>query len=215
MDGSNHPSKRRRLENGYEYSSIDSSEDELAASSDHDMEQRRAGWSAQNAYTSRRRYGRSTDSGSPDELAVDTEAYWGRDTREQSIRRDQSRAPSQETEPSLQSKPEDTPQRSYDDDEDATAQSVDRTPSPSSPRPPPPPPPMPDRVNYKQKFVLKGHLRGVSSVQFSPDGSKIASGGKSHLVHMGASCDLTFELDRRRWCDQGLGYSGREAHPYV
>lgn len=34
----------------------------------------------------------------------------------------------------------------------------------------------PERLNYKEKFVLRGHLRGVSAVQFSPDCSMIASG---------------------------------------
>lgn len=36
-------------------------------------------------------------------------------------------------------------------------------------------PPQPLWRNYKEKFVLKGHQRGVSCVKFSPDGSMIAS----------------------------------------
>lgn len=53
----------------------------------------------------------------------------------------------------------------------------DRSPTPVPP-PPPPPPPKPDKLNYQQKFLLRGHLRGVSAVQFSPDASMIASGGE-------------------------------------
>ena len=41
----------------------------------------------------------------------------------------------------------------------------------------PAPPSKPETLNYKEKYVLKAHLRGVSTVQFSPDCSMIASGG--------------------------------------
>ncbi|PWY91831.1 WD40 repeat-like protein [Aspergillus sclerotioniger CBS 115572] len=47
---------------------------------------------------------------------------------------------------------------------------------------PPPPPPKPDKVNYYQKYLLRGHLRGVSAVRFSPDSSMIASGGADGAV---------------------------------
>lgn len=52
----------------------------------------------------------------------------------------------------------------------------DRSPTPVSQ--PPPPPPKPDKVEYRAKFLLRGHLRGVSAVRFSPDASMIASGGE-------------------------------------
>ncbi|KAM5460955.1 WD domain protein [Microsporum ferrugineum] len=39
----------------------------------------------------------------------------------------------------------------------------------------PQPTPQPERLHYKEKFVLKGHQRGVSAVKFSPDGTMVAS----------------------------------------
>ncbi|EPE26150.1 WD40 repeat-like protein [Glarea lozoyensis ATCC 20868] len=41
--------------------------------------------------------------------------------------------------------------------------------------PPSPPQYKPLRVNYKQKFILRGHRKGVAQVRFSPDGRWIAS----------------------------------------
>jgi COMPASS component SWD3 len=45
----------------------------------------------------------------------------------------------------------------------------------SSPEAPSPPVYKPLKLNYKQKFVLKGHRKGVAQVRFSPDGRWIAS----------------------------------------
>ncbi|RAH73361.1 WD40 repeat domain-containing protein [Aspergillus aculeatinus CBS 121060] len=56
----------------------------------------------------------------------------------------------------------------------------DRSPTPVSQ--PPLPPPKPDKVEYRAKFLLRGHLRGVSAVRFSPDASMIASGGADGAV---------------------------------
>lgn len=68
----------------------------------------------------------------------------------------------------------------YDDEfrdedrmEDREGVQSDRSPTPVAP----PPPPKPERLDYREKFVLRGHLRGVSAVRFSPDSSMIASAG--------------------------------------
>ncbi|KAN0122087.1 prolyl oligopeptidase-like protein [Hyaloscypha variabilis] len=45
----------------------------------------------------------------------------------------------------------------------------------SSPDAPSPPVYKPLKLNYKQKFILKGHRKGVAQVRFSPDGRWIAS----------------------------------------
>jgi COMPASS component SWD3 len=56
-----------------------------------------------------------------------------------------------------------------------------RSTSPDTPRSsrasptPSPPAYRPLKLNYKQKFVLKGHKKGISQVRFSPDGRWIAS----------------------------------------
>ena len=45
----------------------------------------------------------------------------------------------------------------------------------SSLRAPSPPTHKPLKLNYKQKYILEGHKKGVSQVRFSPDGRWIAS----------------------------------------
>jgi COMPASS component SWD3 len=40
----------------------------------------------------------------------------------------------------------------------------------------------PLKVNYKQKFILTGHKRGISQVKFSPDGRWIASGAADGTI---------------------------------
>lgn len=86
---------------------------------------------------------------------------------------------------------EDTDQQDEQEDEDGDTEDEggdgeysDRSPTPVPP-PPPPPAPKPDRLNYKEKYLLRGHLRGISAVRFSPDASMIASGGMRLL-----SCPL-------------------------
>lgn len=201
MDNS---SKRRRLDpprNNTRNAPIvqspaESSSDELAAGSDHDEARRRTSWSIQKAYPPKRPYPRSrsfSGSESPDELAVDAEEYW-RSSRRNRGRR--SPSPVQDSdmmserygddEEDMDEEAEDTDQQDEQEveagdaeDEGDDGEYSDRSPTPVPP--PPPPPPKPDRLNYKEKYLLRGHLRGISAVRFSPDASMIASGGMQLL----------------------------------
>ncbi|KAF7588735.1 WD domain protein [Aspergillus hancockii] len=194
MDGINHRSKRRRLdrspsrENGYIQSPVESSSDELAAGSDHDeAERRRASWSAQKIYPPQRpntRLRSLSGSESPDELAVDADVYW------RSRNRGRTSSPSEVSAGPLSEHYQDEEEADGDVDDNETAGEgdvepeqpySDRSPTPVPP-PPPPPPPKPDKVDYQQKFILRGHLRGVSAVRFSPDSSMIATGGADGAV---------------------------------
>ncbi|KAG9238673.1 prolyl oligopeptidase-like protein [Amylocarpus encephaloides] len=55
------------------------------------------------------------------------------------------------------------------------SRSSSRADTPRSSHPPTPPAYKPLKLNYKQKYVLKGHRKGVAQVRFSPDGRWIAS----------------------------------------
>lgn len=153
-------------------SPVESSSDELAAGSDREeVERRRATWSA---LTPKRPYRRSrsfSGSESPDELAMDANDYWRS--------RDRARSLSQEM--SVQGEGEEERGSDYDEEyrplEDDRTEPDDAQSDRSLTPVPPPPPPRPEEINYKQKFLLKGHQRGVSAVRFSPDCSMIASGG--------------------------------------
>ena len=144
---------------------------------------------------------------SPDELAVDAKEYWSARNRgrspsspsepsaepssERYLDHDHDEAEEEEEdvapEPGLD--PEIDPEQEDggaegDVEETATAAdgdvAVDQSFGERSPTPvpqPPPPPPKPDKVTYHQKYLLRGHIRGVSAVRFSPDSSMIASGG--------------------------------------
>lgn len=186
-------SKRRRTDHGYVDPVNDSSSDELAAVSDHEMERRRASWSAQKTYKSRRttyhRSPRLSDSGSSDELAVDADTYWRESKRRRSRSRSRSRGrsssrdartadPGQLEEQSEQQSEEYDKRQDEPEAEERNIEPAVRTPSPL----PPPPPPKPERLNYKVRSILKGHLRGVSAAKFSPNGSMIASGGKTSIT---------------------------------
>lgn len=195
LDTGNPPLKRRRLNgsapvptNGQQSPAHEvspSSSDELAATSDDAMEHRRASWSAKKASSPRRQYKTQSKSPggseSPDELSG---AFWNRNTRDQSPAKKAPTPPTEMTEDDTQSgvkldvEPLTPALIEPNGDADSRARSVEQperipTPEPVSP----PPPPKPDHVNYVQKYVLKGHLRGVSAVKFSPDRTMIASGG--------------------------------------
>ncbi|CAG7947251.1 unnamed protein product [Penicillium nalgiovense] len=169
-------------------SPAESSSDELAAGSDHDeAERRRASWTLQKGITPLRpqKTGRLySDSESPDELAVDADEYW-----RSSRKRNHRRSPSPIARPSIH---DDLSQGGSDDlagddvtgsDENRASDAdnwTDRSATPLAP----PPPPKPEHLNYKEKFVMHGHLRGVSTVQFSPDCSMIASAGADATVRV-------------------------------
>lgn len=160
-------------------SPVESSSDELAAVSDQEeVERRRTSWNAQKSFTPQRPNpkGRQySESESPDELAVDAEEYW----RSSRKRRRRSVSPSD--------RPRSHDARSRGDSEapsDDMMSAVGRDPDrddmsdrSATPVPIPAPPPKPERLNYREKFTLRGHLRSVSAVQFSPDCSMIASAG--------------------------------------
>lgn len=167
-----HPTKRRRLDGGVNRSPSPSatSSDELALNSD--VERRRASWAREPAkiYTAPRRYRReqSTDpdeSESPDELAEDFDTYWRRRSGRNSV--------------------SGARQSSLDKDEEDAEDGASRSEhvrngieESSRTQSPPPPLPKPVWLNYKEKYILRGHQRGVSAVKISPDGSMVASGGK-------------------------------------
>lgn len=177
-----HVSKSRRRDSRIQ-SPTESSADELAAGSGHeDAERRRTSWNVQ-GFTPQRPYKREhrMSSESSDELAVDADEYW------RGSRNRRPRSPSPVGRPDEMSSHGDRSEDELAEEEITNASEIrrrgtedeisDRSPTPM----PPPAPPKPERLNYKEKFVLKGHLRGASAVQFSPDCSMIASGGMSPL----------------------------------
>lgn len=196
-DIANPPLKRRKLNDSATEDQSEresrardesSSSDELAATSDYELERRRASWSAKKAIANRRQFKNQSHSpngsDSPDELAMDADEPWKRNKRQESPTRDESVEPEHHSEDQEESdlKREESGDFTPANDDTNNTESND-APSPKqfeqppSEPGPPPPPPKPDRVNYVQKYVLKGHLRGVSAVKFSPDRTMIASGG--------------------------------------
>lgn len=196
MDSATHTPKRRRVDDGTPQST-DPSSDELGGNSD--LERRRASWAryAQpTPYRSPRKQKIPTEplseSDSPDELAQDFEVFWrqsqgprARHPQSRSKSRSKSKSRSRSTSPiSRSDADQDIEEADAEDNEDlidgenqddeSTERGGTATPIPPSPTPPPPPS-KPDRLYYKEKFILRGHQRGVSAVQFSPDGSMIAS----------------------------------------
>ncbi|KAJ5138896.1 uncharacterized protein N7515_003744 [Penicillium bovifimosum] len=162
----------------------ESSSDELAAVSAHEeAERRRASWTKGITPQRPKKSGRLySGSESPDELAVDADEYW-RSSRTRNRHRNQSpinRTDSHDdhSQGGAEGHPEDD---TVDTDEEQAHDAhnwSDRSATPVAPTLPP----KPDHLNYKEKFVMRGHLRGVSAVQFSPDCSMIASAGADAAV---------------------------------
>lgn len=173
---------------------MESSSDELAAGSDHDEERRRTSWTIQKTYPPKRPYPRSrsfSGSESSDELAVDAGVYWRSRNRRQSPTHSRSSRGERDGDGYEEGEGEregegDVDYESVtraigaegedgaDADRNARARDSDRSPTPV-------PPPKPDRLNYKQKYLLRGHVRGVSAVRFSPDATMLASAGVFYI----------------------------------
>ncbi|CAI7664409.1 unnamed protein product [Penicillium glandicola] len=157
-------------------SPAESSSDELAAGSEHDeAERRRASWTLQKGFTPQRpqQSGRLySESESPDELALDADEYW------RSSRRHRSPSPidrpSSHDDHSQVGSDEIAEDAGSDENQAGDADNwSDRSATPLAS----PVPTKPVHLSYKEKFVMRGHMRGVSAVQFSPDCSMIASAG--------------------------------------
>lgn len=188
MDNAQTRSRRRETR---DQSPVESS-DELAGS-DREEKRRRTSWSHEKNFTpqranpNKRQY---DESDSPGEVGGDREEYW-HDSHSQSRRR----SPSPIDRPSpIERSHEDRSAEESDalsegsrerDEHNRHASRDDSSNRSPAPVPPanatPPPAAKPESLNYKEKYVLKAHLRGVSTVQFSPDCSMIASGGMSFL----------------------------------
>ncbi|KAJ5160812.1 WD repeat protein [Penicillium canariense] len=177
---------RTRTRDARAQSPVESSSDELAAGSNHqDTERRRASWTAQKNFTPQRpnhqeRLYRESDS--PDELAVDADEYWrsSRSRRSPSpINRPADSSSNEQSHGESDALSEDRMHNGDETDVPMHDNMSDRSPTPV---PSVEAPHKPERLNYKEKFVLRGHLRSVSAVQFSPDCSMIASGGADAAI---------------------------------
>jgi len=200
MDDAQSRSRRRgsRTE-----SAVESPLDESAPGSDHEAKRRRTSWSqrdftSEHASPNKRHY---EESDGQNELGAGEDEYW------RGSRSRRSPSPINRPTPSEHMHEDRSPDESDDLSEDrlgrddekhrSTREDMsDRSTTPVQPAAAEPPPPSkPESLNYKEKYVLKAHLRGVSTVQFSPDCSMIASGGmlslklchKGHLVDVSLS----------------------------
>lgn len=172
------PRPRTRRRESRDQPAADSSSDELAAGPEVDQsELRRSSWTKQKSFTpqrSKHQERQYIESESSDELAVDADEYWHGSRGRRSPSPIDRHADSSSNDRSHGGSDED---RMSNDDETLAPVRDDMSDRSSTPVPSVEAPSKPERLNYKEKFVLRGHLRGVSAVQFSPDCSMIASGG--------------------------------------
>lgn len=167
---STRPRTRRR--ESRDQSPAESSSDELAAGSK--TETRRGSWTKQ-----KRAKHEFRESESSDELVADADEYWrgSRDRRSPSpIDRDADSSSNNRSDGGSDE------EGMSNGDETLASVRDDMTDRSTTPVPSVEAPPKPEKLHYKEKFVLRGHLRGVSAVQFSPDCSMIASGGTYLII---------------------------------
>lgn len=225
MDNAQTRSRRRETR---DQSPGESSADDVAAGSDREeTKRRRTSWSHQKNFTpqraspNKRQY---DESDSPGEVAGDADEYW-HDSHSSSRRR--SPSPIDRPTPIERNHEDRSPDESDALSEDRREREEhnhhssrdDLSNRSSTPVPPtnanPPPPSKPESLNYKEKYVLKAHLRGVSTVQFSPDCSMIASGGMSFFPQLFMPQLLITSSQRLRRRHQGLGNSNRQTHIHI
>ncbi|EDN10114.1 will die slowly protein [Histoplasma mississippiense (nom. inval.)] len=202
MAEENHPSKKRRLENGYT-ATPETSSDELAANSD--VERRGESWAEETpiVYRSSVEYKRDrsasrsrsrgrglshSGSGSPDELAEDASTYWRR--RRSGIH---SMASSREGSPQESDRPDGSEDGPFDRGVSERSVELDSSPTPTPLSPSPPP--KPERLYYREKLwhvstgkphpnPFLGHHNYIYSVAFSPKGNMLVSGSYDEAVYL-------------------------------
>ncbi|KAJ5589863.1 hypothetical protein N7450_003835 [Penicillium hetheringtonii] len=165
---------------------VESPLDESAHGSDHEAKRRRTSWSqrdftSEHASPNKRDY---DESDSQNELGAGDDGYW------HGSRSRRSPSPINRPTPSEQMHEDRSPNESDDlsedrlgrDDEKHRSTREDMSDRSTSPVQPaavePPPPSKPESLNYKEKRIF----RGISTVQFSPDCSMIASGGSDAVI---------------------------------
>lgn len=169
---------RTRRRESRDETPVKSSSDELAAGPGVDETKlRRGSWTKQKSFTPKRpkhHERQYRESESSDELAVDADEYWRGSRNRRSPSPINRHADSSSNDQSHGGSDED---RMSNGDEALAPAREDMSDRSSTPVPSVEAPLKPVQLNYKEKFVLRGHLRGVAAVQFSPDCSMIASGG--------------------------------------
>ncbi|KZZ90701.1 WD repeat-containing protein 5B [Ascosphaera apis ARSEF 7405] len=180
-DDVDHLIKRRRLsherDQDRDRSSISPSEDELAGLIPG-VGQRRESWEFREAAARQapmNEYHRNAmtpsrdDERSPDPLTEDSDAYWESSKHHRYSPGSEHSADFAHRHNSVEDNGDTTPRYStLGPQQEKLSRRHDRDTTPLSAH-------EPVWSGYREKYVLKGHTRGVSAVQFSPDGTMIAS----------------------------------------